>query len=122
MMIFYLESKERFFSILNCELCYCKVVKETLFVSSFPPDKYPSVEIIASMYQSVSETRHPLQTEEQEVGIDPLQSYLNKTEEGEFCISVGMFYFNFIPTNIMCRDDYTCHNLFNFLNEVDKKT
>ncbi|XP_042744735.1 TBC1 domain family member 5 isoform X1 [Lagopus leucura] len=34
------------------------------------------------MYQSVSETRHPLQTEEQEVGIDPLQSYLNKTEEG----------------------------------------
>ncbi|NXJ14136.1 TBCD5 protein, partial [Odontophorus gujanensis] len=34
------------------------------------------------MYQSVSETSHPLQTEEQEVGIDPLQSYLSKTEEG----------------------------------------
>uniref|UniRef100_A0A8V0X8Z7 TBC1 domain family member 5 n=1 Tax=Gallus gallus TaxID=9031 RepID=A0A8V0X8Z7_CHICK len=45
-------------------------------------DKYPSVEIIANMYHSVSETSHPLQTEEQEVGIDPLQSYLNKTEEG----------------------------------------
>ncbi|XP_040585117.1 TBC1 domain family member 5 isoform X2 [Mesocricetus auratus] len=31
------------------------------------------------MYQSVSETRHPLQSEEQEVGIDPLSSYSNKT-------------------------------------------
>ncbi|XP_051060147.1 TBC1 domain family member 5 [Phodopus roborovskii] len=30
------------------------------------------------MYQSVSETRHPLQSEEQEVGIDPLSSYSNK--------------------------------------------
>nr|XP_013027410.2 TBC1 domain family member 5 isoform X1 [Anser cygnoides]XP_013027412.2 TBC1 domain family member 5 isoform X1 [Anser cygnoides]XP_047926274.1 TBC1 domain family member 5 isoform X1 [Anser cygnoides] len=34
------------------------------------------------MYHSVSETSHPLQTEEQEIGIDPLQSYLNKPEEG----------------------------------------
>ncbi|NXC40849.1 TBCD5 protein, partial [Penelope pileata] len=34
------------------------------------------------MYHSVSETSHPLQTEEQEVGIDPLQSYSNKPEEG----------------------------------------
>lgn len=93
-----------------------------MFVSAFPPDKYPSVEIIANMYHSVSETSHPLQTEEQEVGIDPLQSYLNKTEEGEFCISVGIFYFNFIPRNIIRHDNYTCHNLFNFLNEVDKET
>ncbi|EDL23649.1 TBC1 domain family, member 5 [Mus musculus] len=31
------------------------------------------------MYKSVSETRHPLQSEEQEVGIDPLFSYSNKT-------------------------------------------
>nr|XP_019581565.1 PREDICTED: TBC1 domain family member 5 isoform X1 [Rhinolophus sinicus]XP_019581566.1 PREDICTED: TBC1 domain family member 5 isoform X1 [Rhinolophus sinicus]XP_019581567.1 PREDICTED: TBC1 domain family member 5 isoform X1 [Rhinolophus sinicus]XP_019581568.1 PREDICTED: TBC1 domain family member 5 isoform X1 [Rhinolophus sinicus]XP_019581569.1 PREDICTED: TBC1 domain family member 5 isoform X1 [Rhinolophus sinicus] len=30
------------------------------------------------MYHSVSETRHPLQPEEQEVGIDPLSSYANK--------------------------------------------
>ncbi|XP_064907584.1 TBC1 domain family member 5 isoform X10 [Columba livia] len=37
---------------------------------------------IASMYHSVSETSHPLQTEEQEIGIDPLQSYLNKPGEG----------------------------------------
>ena len=43
---------------------------------------------IANMYHSVSETSHPLQTEEQEIGIDPLQSYLNKPGEGEFCISV----------------------------------
>uniref|UniRef100_A0A8C8RRE1 TBC1 domain family member 5 n=1 Tax=Pelusios castaneus TaxID=367368 RepID=A0A8C8RRE1_9SAUR len=35
------------------------------------------------MYHSVSETSHPLQTEEQEVGIDPLQVYLNKPEEEE---------------------------------------
>ncbi|NXJ93100.1 TBCD5 protein, partial [Corythaixoides concolor] len=34
------------------------------------------------MYHSVSETSHPLQTEEQEIGIDPLQSYLNKPAEG----------------------------------------
>ncbi|NXN60546.1 TBCD5 protein, partial [Rynchops niger] len=34
------------------------------------------------MYHSVSETSHPLQTEEQEIGIDPLQSYLNKPGEG----------------------------------------
>ncbi|XP_075778215.1 TBC1 domain family member 5 isoform X1 [Pelodiscus sinensis] len=34
------------------------------------------------MYHSVSETSHPLQTEEQEIGIDPLQGYLNKPEEG----------------------------------------
>ncbi|XP_053913241.1 TBC1 domain family member 5 isoform X1 [Cuculus canorus] len=34
------------------------------------------------MYHSVSETSHPLQTEEQEIGIDPLQSYLNKLGEG----------------------------------------
>lgn len=40
---------------------------------------------LAIMYHSVSETSHPLQTEEQEIGIDPLQSYLNKPEEGEFC-------------------------------------
>lgn len=32
------------------------------------------------MYHSVSETSHPLQSEEQEVGIDPLQSYLGKEE------------------------------------------
>ncbi|KFP06541.1 TBC1 domain family member 5 [Calypte anna] len=34
------------------------------------------------MYHSVSETNHPLQTEEQEIGIDPLQSYLNKPGGG----------------------------------------
>ncbi|XP_071417159.1 TBC1 domain family member 5 isoform X4 [Pithys albifrons albifrons] len=34
------------------------------------------------MYHSVSETSHPLQTEEQEIGIDPLQSFLNKPGEG----------------------------------------
>uniref|UniRef100_A0A8B9QEM2 TBC1 domain family member 5 n=1 Tax=Apteryx owenii TaxID=8824 RepID=A0A8B9QEM2_APTOW len=34
------------------------------------------------MYHSVSETSHPLQTEEQEMGIDPLQSYLNKPGQG----------------------------------------
>ncbi|XP_075561100.1 TBC1 domain family member 5 isoform X3 [Pelecanus crispus] len=34
------------------------------------------------MYHSVSETSHPLQTEEQEIGIDPLQSYSNKLGEG----------------------------------------
>ncbi|XP_074756601.1 TBC1 domain family member 5 isoform X1 [Athene noctua] len=34
------------------------------------------------MYHSVSETSHPLQTEEQEIGIDPLQSYLHKPGEG----------------------------------------
>ena len=37
------------------------------------------------MYHSLSETRHPLQPEEQEVGIDPLSSYSNKTG-GEFCV------------------------------------
>nr|XP_023476653.1 TBC1 domain family member 5 isoform X2 [Equus caballus] len=31
------------------------------------------------MYHSLSETRHPLQPEEQEVGIDPLSIYSNKT-------------------------------------------
>lgn len=31
------------------------------------------------MYHSLSETSHPLQPEEQEVGIDPLSSYSNKT-------------------------------------------
>nr|XP_048310885.1 TBC1 domain family member 5 isoform X2 [Myodes glareolus] len=31
------------------------------------------------MYQSISETRHPLQSEEQEVGIDPLSSYSHKS-------------------------------------------
>lgn len=39
------------------------------------------------MYHSISETSHPLQTEEQEIGIDPLQSYVNKPEEGVFPIS-----------------------------------
>ncbi|NWX87758.1 TBCD5 protein, partial [Nothoprocta ornata] len=34
------------------------------------------------MYHSVSETSHPLQTEEQEMGVDPLQSYLNKSGQG----------------------------------------
>ncbi|XP_014738835.1 PREDICTED: TBC1 domain family member 5 [Sturnus vulgaris] len=34
------------------------------------------------MYHSVTETSHPLQTEEQEIGIDPLQSFLNKPGEG----------------------------------------
>ncbi|NWX51375.1 TBCD5 protein, partial [Steatornis caripensis] len=34
------------------------------------------------MYHSASETSHPLQIEEQEIGIDPLQSYLNKPGEG----------------------------------------
>ncbi|XP_077159142.1 TBC1 domain family member 5 isoform X2 [Paroedura picta] len=33
------------------------------------------------MYHSISETRHPLQTEEQEIGIDPLQSFVNKPED-----------------------------------------
>ncbi|XP_008110931.2 TBC1 domain family member 5 isoform X2 [Anolis carolinensis] len=33
------------------------------------------------MYQSVAGATHPLQTEEQEIGIDPLQSYVNKPEE-----------------------------------------
>ncbi|XP_062984590.1 TBC1 domain family member 5 isoform X2 [Elgaria multicarinata webbii] len=33
------------------------------------------------MYHSVPGTSHPLQTEEQEIGIDPLQSYVNKPEE-----------------------------------------
>lgn len=51
---------------------------------------------LASMYHSVSETSHPLQTEEQEIGIDPLQSYLNKPEEGEFC----NFFKNFIHRNL----------------------
>ncbi|XP_058687790.1 TBC1 domain family member 5 isoform X3 [Poecile atricapillus] len=36
----------------------------------------------ANMYHSVSETSHPLQTEEQEIGIDPLQSFLSKPGEG----------------------------------------
>lgn len=36
------------------------------------------------MYKSVSETRHPLQSEEQEVGIDPLFSYSNKPR-GDSC-------------------------------------
>lgn len=49
----------------------------------------------ANMYHSVSETSHPLQTEEQEIGIDPLQSFLNKPGEGEFCISV--LFLEFIP-------------------------
>ncbi|XP_012587604.1 PREDICTED: TBC1 domain family member 5 isoform X2 [Condylura cristata] len=31
------------------------------------------------MYHSLSEARHPLQSEEQEVGVDPLSSYSNKT-------------------------------------------
>lgn len=30
------------------------------------------------MYHSLSETRHPLQPEEQEVGTDPLSSYASK--------------------------------------------
>ncbi|XP_023410702.1 TBC1 domain family member 5 isoform X2 [Loxodonta africana] len=33
---------------------------------------------VPTMYHSLSETRHPLQPEEQEVGIDPLSSYSNK--------------------------------------------
>ncbi|XP_042330609.1 TBC1 domain family member 5 isoform X2 [Sceloporus undulatus] len=33
------------------------------------------------MYHSVTGTTHPLQTEEQEIGIDPLQSYVNKPDE-----------------------------------------
>uniref|UniRef100_A0A2D4KJS5 Uncharacterized protein n=1 Tax=Micrurus paraensis TaxID=1970185 RepID=A0A2D4KJS5_9SAUR len=33
------------------------------------------------MYHSVSGASHPLQTEEQEIGIDPLQSYGNKPDE-----------------------------------------
>lgn len=32
------------------------------------------------MYHSLSEARHPLQSEEQEVGVDPLSSYSNKSE------------------------------------------
>lgn len=36
----------------------------------------------ANMYHSVTETSHPLQAEEQEIGIDPLQSFLNKPGEG----------------------------------------
>nr|XP_056713998.1 TBC1 domain family member 5 [Euleptes europaea] len=34
------------------------------------------------MYYSTIETKHPLQTEEQEIGIDPLQSFVNKPEDG----------------------------------------
>ncbi|XP_053215244.1 TBC1 domain family member 5 isoform X1 [Podarcis raffonei] len=33
------------------------------------------------MYHSITETSHPLQAEEQEIGIDPLQSYVNKPDE-----------------------------------------
>uniref|UniRef100_A0A8D0C7J7 TBC1 domain family member 5 n=1 Tax=Salvator merianae TaxID=96440 RepID=A0A8D0C7J7_SALMN len=33
------------------------------------------------MYHSIAETSHPLQTEEQEIGIDPLQTYVNKPNE-----------------------------------------
>nr|XP_033786570.1 TBC1 domain family member 5 [Geotrypetes seraphini]XP_033786571.1 TBC1 domain family member 5 [Geotrypetes seraphini]XP_033786572.1 TBC1 domain family member 5 [Geotrypetes seraphini]XP_033786573.1 TBC1 domain family member 5 [Geotrypetes seraphini]XP_033786574.1 TBC1 domain family member 5 [Geotrypetes seraphini]XP_033786575.1 TBC1 domain family member 5 [Geotrypetes seraphini]XP_033786576.1 TBC1 domain family member 5 [Geotrypetes seraphini]XP_033786577.1 TBC1 domain family member 5 [Ge len=36
------------------------------------------------MYHSISEMSHPLQLEDQEVGIDPLQSYSSTHEEGEF--------------------------------------
>lgn len=42
---------------------------------------------VLKMYHSLSETRHPLQPEEQEVGIDPLSSYLNKPG-GEFCMQI----------------------------------
>lgn len=42
---------------------------------------------VFTMYHSLSETRHPLQPEEQEVGIDPLSSYSNKTG-GEFRVRV----------------------------------
>lgn len=42
---------------------------------------------VLTMYHSLSETRHPLQPEEQEVGIDPLSSYSNKTG-GEFCMQI----------------------------------
>lgn len=38
------------------------------------------------MYHSLSETRHPLQPEEQEVGIDPLWSY--SKSGGEFCMQI----------------------------------
>lgn len=34
------------------------------------------------MHHSAYKTSHPLQTEEQETGIDPLQRYINKNEEG----------------------------------------
>lgn len=71
------------------------------------------------MYHSVSETSHPLQTEEQEIGIDPLQSYLNKPGEGEFCISV-LFLTLYLETLYVCHDNCTCHNLFNSLNEVEQ--
>ncbi|NXD21990.1 TBCD5 protein, partial [Spelaeornis formosus] len=43
------------------------------------------------MYHSVSETSHPLQIEEQEIGIDPLQSFLNKP--GEVLKSAKAFFF-----------------------------
>ncbi|XP_044305320.1 TBC1 domain family member 5 isoform X2 [Varanus komodoensis] len=33
------------------------------------------------MYHSIPGTSHPLQTEEQEIGIDPLQSYVNRPDE-----------------------------------------
>ncbi|KAB0356857.1 hypothetical protein FD754_001013 [Muntiacus muntjak] len=39
------------------------------------------------MYHSLSETRHPLQPEEQEVGTDPLLSYSNKPGGNFFLIS-----------------------------------
>lgn len=42
---------------------------------------------VLTMYHSLSETRHPLQPEEQEVGIDPLSIYSNKTG-GEFCVRI----------------------------------
>ncbi|CAI5788463.1 Hypothetical predicted protein [Podarcis lilfordi] len=41
--------------------------------------KVPSV----NMYHSITETSHPLQAEEQEIGIDPLQSYVNKPDEAK---------------------------------------
>lgn len=42
---------------------------------------------VLTMYHSLSETRHPLQPEEQEVGIDPLLSYSHKPG-GEFCMQI----------------------------------
>lgn len=44
-----------------------------------------------AMYQSISETRHPLQSEEQEVGIDPLSSYSHKSG-GKFCVQMLFAY------------------------------
>ena len=58
------------------------------------------------MYHSLSETRHPLQPEEQEVGIDPLSSYSNKTG-GEFCVQPHCVVTG-IPSSSLSSTRLTC--------------